>query len=217
MNAPHHQTEPQAIQLAGSIISSVAENGIAAAHGMTPEQLPTPDLAGLLAAVADARHQLEGKGGTRIDHGDIALHWLTTRPEDAADLARQLQDARESPPANTRAATLAAVEFLQRHHRTRLLWQNDQAINAAVQSGKPLDDLLAERQALQSGTVDKSRSLIVRGVNDYPTDIPPESVILGNGWLRKGDISTFISTAGAGKSVATTQAAMAWGIGLPYL
>jgi hypothetical protein len=60
-------------------------------------------------------------------------------------------------------------------------------------------------------------SLLFRGVNHYPTITPPETVLLGNGWMRRGDVVTFISTAGAGKSVAVTQAAMAWGIGLPYL
>ena len=62
-----------------------------------------------------------------------------------------------------------------------------------------------------------TRSMIVRGVNSYPTTVPPETVILGNGWLRRGDIANVISTAGAGKSVAMFQMAMAWGLGLPYM
>jgi len=57
---------------------------------------------------------------------------------------------------------------------------------------------------------------IARGVMGFPTDCPPERVILGNGWLRMGDAATFISTAGAGKSVGITQAAYAWGLGFPY-
>lgn len=61
------------------------------------------------------------------------------------------------------------------------------------------------------------QSIIIHGVNGFPTDIPAASIILGDGWIRRGDIATFISTAGAGKSVATIQAGMAWGIGLPYL
>jgi hypothetical protein len=65
------------------------------------------------------------------------------------------------------------------------------------------------------GTPDRSQ--VIWGVNDYPTVTPPETVVLGRGWLRRGDIATFISTAGSGKSVAVTQAAMAWGLGLPYL
>ena len=63
----------------------------------------------------------------------------------------------------------------------------------------------------------KMNPLIVAGVNSFPTETPPETVLLGNGWGRRGDIINFISTAGAGKSVAVTQAAMAWGLGLPYL
>lgn len=57
---------------------------------------------------------------------------------------------------------------------------------------------------------------LVRGVSDFPTDTPPERVLLGNGWLRRSDCATFISSAGAGKSVGMTQAAIAWGLGLPY-
>ncbi|RYD36855.1 MAG: hypothetical protein EOP85_18005 [Verrucomicrobiaceae bacterium] len=70
-------------------------------------------------------------------------------------------------------------------------------------------------------TCDKSsqisiRSTIVRGVNSFPTTSPPETVVLGNGWLRRGEIGTLISSAGAGKTVAVTQAAMAWAMGLSY-
>jgi hypothetical protein len=68
----------------------------------------------------------------------------------------------------------------------------------------------------QESTWSKRGRRIVRGVNSYPTETPPEDILLGKGWLRIGDIATMISTAGAGKSVAITQAAMAWGLGLPY-
>ena len=56
----------------------------------------------------------------------------------------------------------------------------------------------------------------IRGFANFPTDLPDERRLLGEGWLRRGDIATFISTAGAGKSVGMCQAAMAWGLGLPY-
>lgn len=59
-------------------------------------------------------------------------------------------------------------------------------------------------------------SRIVYGANSYPTMVPPQTIVLGNGWLRRGDIGTLISTAGAGKSVASIQMAMAWSLGLPY-
>ena len=58
---------------------------------------------------------------------------------------------------------------------------------------------------------------ITRGVNQFPVDIPPDDILLGRGWLRKSDIGTFISTAGAGKSVAMAQSSMAWSLGLPYM
>ena len=61
-----------------------------------------------------------------------------------------------------------------------------------------------------------ARSLIVYGVNSYPTVVPTETVLLGNGWLRRHDIATLISTAGAGKSVAIIQAAIAWALGLLF-
>lgn len=62
----------------------------------------------------------------------------------------------------------------------------------------------------------EQRSHVFRGINQYPTSPPEEENILGDGWLRKGDLATLISTAGAGKSVAMIQAAIAWGLGLPY-
>jgi len=60
------------------------------------------------------------------------------------------------------------------------------------------------------------KSSIVWGVNSFPMTVPPETVLLGNSWLRRGDIAHLVSTAGAGKSVAMTQSAMAWALGLPY-
>ena len=68
----------------------------------------------------------------------------------------------------------------------------------------------------QQSTQAESRSLIVYGVNSYPTVVPPEIVLLGNGWIRWHDIATLISTAGAGKSVFVIQAAIAWALGLLY-
>jgi len=65
-------------------------------------------------------------------------------------------------------------------------------------------------------TGDATRSLVVYGVNSYPTVVPAETVLLGNGWLRWHDVATLISTAGAGKSVAIIQAAIAWALGLLY-
>jgi hypothetical protein len=74
-----------------------------------------------------------------------------------------------------------------------------------------------EQRALTSVEGQEERRKVFRGVNRYPAEATPATSILGDGWLRKGDLGTFIAPAGAGKSVAAIQAAMAWGIGLPYL
>lgn len=57
---------------------------------------------------------------------------------------------------------------------------------------------------------------IVRGVASFPTETPAEQVLLGNGWLRRHDAATLISSAGAGKSTGITQAAICWSLGLQY-
>jgi AAA domain len=66
-------------------------------------------------------------------------------------------------------------------------------------------------------TAGTDHSILVDGINSYPTVVPPETVLLGDDWLRLGDIAHFISTAGAGKSVAMFQMAISWGLGLPYM
>jgi hypothetical protein len=82
----------------------------------------------------------------------------------------------------------------------------------------PPDSGDEERKPDGCGTSTPLHNLrIVRGVNSFPVDIPQEDILLGRGWLRRSDIATFISTAGAGKSVAMAQAAMAWSLGLPYM
>jgi len=58
---------------------------------------------------------------------------------------------------------------------------------------------------------------VVRGFDSFPTDPPPEDVLLGKDWLRRGDIVFFNSGAGEGKSVALGQAAMALSLGLPWM
>lgn len=62
----------------------------------------------------------------------------------------------------------------------------------------------------------KAHPTLVWGVNSFPAIVQPETVVLGNAWLRRSDIAHFISTAGAGKSVGVIQASMAWALGLPY-
>jgi hypothetical protein len=91
------------------------------------------------------------------------------------------------------------------------------AIRQAIDSGDEIGGHLAELAKIEAEADGKTDSRIVEGVLSFPTEIPAERVLLGTGWGRRGDILTLISTAGNGKSVAMAQAAMAWGIGLPYL
>lgn len=79
----------------------------------------------------------------------------------------------------------------------------------------PVDKMKPPRES-SGDDATKVHSSIVWGVNSFPITVPPETVVLGNAWLRRADIAHIISTAGAGKSVAVIQAAMAWALGLPY-
>jgi hypothetical protein len=60
------------------------------------------------------------------------------------------------------------------------------------------------------------RQALVAGVNGFPTDPPPETILVGDGAIRIGDIAMLNSGAGMGKSVSMGQLAMAWALGLPY-
>lgn len=64
---------------------------------------------------------------------------------------------------------------------------------------------------------DKSKRLpLVGGVNGFPTDPDPETILVGNGAIRIGDIAMLNSGAGMGKSVSMGQMAMSFALGLPY-
>jgi hypothetical protein len=86
-----------------------------------------------------------------------------------------------------------------------------------VNEAQHLQMLEDEQQALFSVEGQEARRMVYRGVTRYPADATPATSILGDAWLRKGDLGTLIAPAGAGKTVAAIQAAMAWGLGLPYL
>lgn len=84
---------------------------------------------------------------------------------------------------------------------------------------KSIEELqkMAGADEKSTGTVTKSkRKAPVKGVNGFPTDPPPETILIGNGAIRIGDQGFFNSGAGMGKSVAAGGCAMAWALGLPY-
>ncbi len=209
--APHHVTQPRAIELAGTLIHGICEHGNRTEIAISPEEMPNSALRELLREILQS--ETVGTGWE-----NVMIEIIARNPGEHGDQLRaDLAEACSAPYAPEKATCQTARAFVLQHHRTRRKWELGQAIKAATETGQPAGKLAAELAELEAGGDDKNQSLIVRGVNSFPTEIPLESVILGDGWIRKGDIATFISTAGAGKSVATVQAPMAWGIGLPYL
>ena len=89
-------------------------------------------------------------------------------------------------------------------------------LNDAMANGQP--DTTLEDQALELLTemTKPKRQALVAGVNGFPTDPPPFSILVGNGAIRIGDIAFLNSGAGMGKSVSMAQMAMSWALGLPY-
>lgn len=145
------------------------------------------DLSGLVAYFADAPE------GIRMELLEAA-QGFAPMPEDCGPSLDKLHAYRR------------ALRFEKLTHRLR----------EALDRGDPVADIIKELAEVEAGKSSRSRSMIVAGVNTYPTIVPPESVILGNGWGRWGDILNLISGAGGGKSVMANQALIAWALGLSY-
>ena len=152
---------------------------------------------------------------------------LTHGARDFADVVPYFSDAPQgirdelsecaSAVAPSPAGCKPLLEIIREYHHARqldLLADKFRIAHARADDPSPV---LAEFVKLEAECSGKADSMIVQGVNSYPTEVPPETVLLGNGLGRWGDVLTFISTAGAGKSVAMIQAAMAWALGLPYM
>jgi hypothetical protein len=202
---PHVALEPGAIRAAEAVIHSWTEYGIHDGNEIAPEIMPTVALERIARAVIT-----EAENGTR--------HWGNFTPlfmANEADRIAFIQCTQGTYPAEPPHCT-RFLETLRTFYRVRETWRIGLALQGAENDGqrRELVKRLADLEEVTSG---KTASMIVRGVNSYPTETPAEDVILGNGWMRRGDIATLISTAGSGKSVAVTQAGMCWGLGLSYL
>jgi hypothetical protein len=86
--------------------------------------------------------------------------------------------------------------------------------NDWIRADKPTSD---EVTRLVAGAVNPLLKGVIRGFSSFPTDIPKEDVLIGEGLLRVGDIGDTHSGAGMGKSVIQAQTSMAYALGLPYL
>jgi hypothetical protein len=62
-----------------------------------------------------------------------------------------------------------------------------------------------------------SDPLICRDIFSLSASCDAGQVLLGNEWLRRHDLNSFVSMAGTGKSVAVDGGAILWAAGLPYL
>lgn len=205
----HVAGEPAAISASERILASMMEYGPAGPLDIPPKTFPTREL-------SEAAHIIRQafEAGAR-GYAEVVSWAMDAAIPNFPSLLPSLVTISENlvvrPELLEEAATRVAA-----HHRLRqgqfLAWR----MHDALSQGKSCAGILKEIEELESGRVPKIRSMVVRGILSYPTTIPPETVVLGDGWLRRGDICTFISTAGAGKSVASIQMAIAWGLGLPF-
>jgi len=200
-------TPARAEEIARDLIYSIADDGLHPQTEFPSKLMPTRPLLEVAELVKAGLE--EGVKGWQ----DIVAAKFT----DAPDRLRILfvECCKEGlPPRPEHRKPL--IDSLRKYHATSRRLELIEIAKAEASSGNSLSAILAELTSLECEGAEKT-SLLLHGVNHYPTEVPPETVLLGNGWGRWGDVLTFISTAGAGKSVALTQASIAWGIGLPYM
>ena len=211
MAGGHISLEPSAVENGKAILCSAMEYGF-----VGPLDIPVahfhPELQVMASFIREARDE-----GAK-EFADIIAHLMQTRePGEAQDLTRaSLAELAQGLPHRPESLERSA-EIVRNHHLAYSRFLASCKLQKILEAGEDPADALQEVIKLEAENTGTSRSMLVRGVKSYPTVCPPESILLGNDWGRRGDVLTFISTAGAGKSVAVTQAAMAWGLGLKYL
>jgi hypothetical protein len=209
----HVHLEPGAILHAEMILAAIMENGPVGPLNIDPKIMPTPELEGLATLILHGC-EIGRRGWTEFF--SLGTH-STDLPQDHDYLRCKLAAISESAllrPQGYGNSVRAVIEYNRVRSRQFLVWK----LAAEVAAGRSGADFIAQLAALESEDAGgKVHSMLIHGVMDYPTESPPETILLGNGWARRGDVLTLISTAGAGKSVAVIQSAMAWGLGLPYL
>lgn len=202
----HERFLPRAEDAARRLISSWIEHGPKEINHFEPDRMPT----GTLHKVANGVLVCMLHHGVK-DFTGIAAYF-TDAPQPVRDELKEC--SQEVPPLSSDCKPLLAI--LTKYDRTRQQEILAHELSETLARCDDPSDIMREIAVFEAEGTGKTRSMIVHGVNSFPIVIPPETVILGNGWIRRGDIGTLISTAGAGKSVAMIQAAMAWALGLPY-
>lgn len=204
----HDRYLASAVNSARQLIGSQILFGLKKANECDPDLMPTTALVEVAGGVL---HAILSEGARDIS--DL-VPYFAEAPEVFRNELLECSQGVPPRPENCGPLIERILRYNTAKRRQILLWN----IAAADERGEPTAELTKQLAEIDAGgDTRKSHSLIVSGVNSFPTESPPETILLGNGWMRLGDIATFISTAGAGKSVAVTQGAMAWGLGLPYL
>ena len=86
-------------------------------------------------------------------------------------------------------------------------------ISDALENGITIEEIEAAAEPWQP----KEDPFICRDVFSLSADCDSGQVLLGDEWLRRGDVNSLVSMAGSGKSVAVDGGAILWAAGLPYL
>lgn len=207
----HERFLPDAEEAARKLVRSWIDYGPKELNHFAPERMPSGALMEVASGVLDAKI----RDGVK-DYGGIVASF-TAAPQPVKDELAECYQAFSPLPSDCGPL----LDHLDRYDRTRRreILAHQLATSLAADASDENDhttQILQQIAELEVGSAGKAHSLIVHGVNSYPTTVPPETVILGNGLLRWADIAHLISTAGAGKSVAAIQMAMAWALGLSY-
>lgn len=204
--AAHERLLPRAESAARQLIYSWIEHGPKQRNHFDPDSFPT----GPLQEVADGVLQA-------LLHENVKdLAGLVAYFEGAPDGTRAelIECADSFAPMPSDCGPL--LNILHQYHRANRLELTSRKLQLALASGDPTEDIIRELAEIEAGAIGELSSMIVRGMNAYPTEIPIEEVILGKSFIRKGDIFNLVSGAGMGKSVVGFQCAIAWALGLPY-
>jgi len=202
----HERFLPRAEDAARQLVRCWIENGPKQMNHFDPESMPTGPLQEVAGGVLDAMLN----NGVKDFAGCVA--YFTAAPQPVRDELSECAQGFAPRPSDCQPL----LSILRDHDRERQRETLAHRLRAVLDRCDDPAGILAEIAELESAGTRKYRSMIVCGVNTYPTLVPKETVILGNGWVRRGDVITFVSGAGGGKSVAATQMAMAWALGLPY-
>jgi hypothetical protein len=117
-------------------------------------------------------------------------------------------------PGKLEGSAAIVTQYDIARRRQHLLWK----LSAENEQGRPIGGILKQIAGIDGGAKqEETHSILIDGINSYPTIVPPETVLLGNDWGRRGDIIHLVSTAGNGKSVAMIQAGISWALGLSYM